>query len=97
MNDPYFAEDDEYGLLGACLSGGSDVCYEVFSKIPTEAIETDSLRHLFEITKGLVAKSEPVNLKTVVKEWQRSMAHTAVPFDVLNRCDEVCASPANHP
>ena len=97
MSDPYYAEDDEFGLLGACLSGGSDVCYEVFSKIPTEAIETDSLRHLFEITKGLVAKSEPVNLKTVVKEWQRSMSHTAVPFDVLNRCDEVCASPANHP
>jgi replicative DNA helicase len=25
------------------------------------------------------------------------MAHTSVPFDVLNRCDEICASPSNHP
>lgn len=97
MNDPYFAEDDEYGLIGACLSGGSDVCHEVFAKIPTHAIETDSLRHLYEITKGLVAKTEPVNLTTVVKEWKRSMPQVTPPFEALNRCDELCPSPANHP
>jgi replicative DNA helicase len=97
MNDPYYAQDDEYGLIGACLSGGSDVCHEVFAKIPTHAIETDSLRHLYEITKGLVAKTEPVNLTTVVKEWKRSMPQVTPPFEALNRCDELCPSPANHP
>jgi replicative DNA helicase len=97
MTDPYFAQDDEYGLIGACLSGGSDVCHEVFAKIPTHAIETDSLRHLYEITKGLVAKTEPVNLTTVVKEWKRSMPQVTPPFEALNRCDELCHSPANHP
>lgn len=97
MSDPYFAEDDEFGLIGACLSGGSDVCHEVFAKIPTHAIETDSLRHLYEITKGLVAKTEPVNLTTVVKEWKRSMPQVTPPFEALNRCDELCPSPANHP
>ena len=97
MSDPYYAQDDEYGLIGACLSGGSDVCHEVFAKIPTHAIETDSLRHLYEITKGLVAKTEPVNLTTVVKEWKRSMPQVTPPFEALNRCDELCPSPANHP
>jgi replicative DNA helicase len=97
MNDPYYAQDDEFGLIGACLSGGSDVCHEVFAKIPTHAIETDSLRHLYEITKGLVAKTEPVNLTTVVKEWKRSMPQVTPPFEDLNRCDELCPSPANHP
>jgi replicative DNA helicase len=97
MSDPYFAEDDEFGLLGACLSGGSDVCYEVFSRITTEAIQNDSLRQIYEVTKGLVAKTEPVNLQSLVKEWKRSMPGTPVPFEVLNRCDEICASPANHP
>ena len=89
MSDPYFAQDDEYGLIGACLSGGSDVCHEVFAKIPTHAIETDSLRQLYEITKGLVAKTEPVNLTTVVKEWKRSMPQVTPPFEDLNRCDEL--------
>jgi len=43
MSDPYFAEDDEIGLLGACLSGGSDVYYEVFAKIRTAAIQDSNI------------------------------------------------------
>jgi replicative DNA helicase len=97
MNDPYFAQDDEFGLIGACLSGGSDVCHEVFAKIPTEAFQHDKLRSLYEITKGLVAKTEPVNMTTVVKEWKRSMPQITPPFEELNRADELCPSPANHP
>jgi len=97
MSDPYFAQDDEFGLIGACLSGGSDVCHEVFAKIPTEALQDADLYHMFEIIKGLVAKSDPVNMTTVVKEWKRSMGQTPVPFEALNKCDEMCPSPANHP
>jgi replicative DNA helicase len=97
MNDPYFAQDDEFGLIGACLSGGSDVCHEIFAKIPTESFQNDSLRQIYEVTKGLVAKSDPVNLQTVVKEWDRSIGQTPVPFEALNKCDELCPSPANHP
>jgi replicative DNA helicase len=97
MNDPYFAQDDEYGLIGACLSGGSDVCHEVFAKIPTDAIQHDKLRLIYEITKGLIARTEPVNLTTVVKEWQRSIPQITPPFEELNRADELCPSPANHP
>jgi replicative DNA helicase len=97
MSDPYFAQDDEYGLIGACLSGGSDVCHEVFAKIPTAAIQNDKLRSLYEIAKGLVAKSEPVNLTTVVKEWKRSIPQITPPFEELNKADELCPSPANYP
>lgn len=97
MSDPYHAQDDEFGLIGACLSGGSDVCHEVFAKIPTAAIQDDKLRSLYEIAKGLVAKSEPVNLTTVVKEWKRSMPQITPPFEELNKADELCPSPANHP
>jgi replicative DNA helicase len=97
MNDPYHAQDDEFGLIGACLSGGSDVCHEVFAKIPTEAFQNDKLRSLYEIAKGLVAKSDPVNLAAVVKDWKRSIPQITPPFEELNRCDELCPSPANYP
>ena len=97
MSDPYYAQDDEYGLIGACLSGGSDVCHEVFAKIPTDAIQHDKLRLIYEITKGLIARTEPVNLTTVVKEWQRSIPQITPPFEELNKADEFCPSPANHP
>lgn len=97
MSDPYFAEEDEYGLIGACLSGGSDVCHEVFAKVPTSAFEVDALRNLYEVCKGLVAKSDPVNLSSVGKEWKRCMPQIALPFEALNKADETCPSPANHP
>jgi len=97
MSDPYFAQDDEFGLIGACLSGGSDVCHEVFAKIPSDALQDSDLYNVFEIAKGLVAKSDPVNMATVVKEWKRSMGQNPVPFEALNKCDEMCPSPANYP
>jgi replicative DNA helicase len=97
MSDPYFAQDDEFGLIGACLSGGSDVCHEVFAKIPTDAFQDSDLYNVFEIAKGLVAKSDPVNMATVVKEWKRSMGQAPVPFEALNKADEMCPSPANYP
>lgn len=97
MSDPFFAQDDEFGLIGACLSGGSDVCHEVFSKIPSEAFQHDRLRLVYEVTKGLVAKGDPVNQVSVAKEWRRSMPQSTPPFEELNRADELCPSPANHP
>ena len=97
MNDPFYAEDDEFSLVGACLSGGSDVCHEVFAKIPTEAFQHDKLRQVYDLTKGMVAKSDPVNLQTVIKEWRRSIPQIAPPFEELNKADELCPSSVNHP
>jgi len=97
MSDPYYAQDDEYGLIGACLSGGPDVCYEVFARIPPDAIQQDKLRQVYEITKALIGRHEAISLQTVVKEWKRSIPQLSPPFEELNRCDEICASPANYP
>jgi len=97
MSDPYYAQDDEYGLIGACLTGGPDVCYEVFARIPPDAIQQDKLRQVYEITKALIGRHEAISLQTVVKEWKRSIPQITPPFEELNRCDEICASPANYP
>ena len=97
MSDPYYAQDDEYGLIGACLTGGPDVCYEVFARIPPDAIQQDKLRQVYEITKALLGRHEAISLQSVVKEWKRSIPQLTPPFEELNRCDEICASPSNHP
>jgi replicative DNA helicase len=97
MSDPFYAEEDEYGLIGACLTGGPDVCYEVFARIPPDAIQQDKLRQVYEITKALIGRHEAISLQTVVKEWKRSIPQLSPPFEELNRCDEICASPANYP
>lgn len=97
MNDPYFAQDDEYGLIGACLTGGTDVCFEVFAKIPSGAIQNHKLSQIYEVMKGLVAKNQRPDLQSLSKEWKKSIPQEPLPFDELNRADELCPSPANHP
>ena len=97
MNDPYFAQDDEYGLIGACLTGGTDVCFEVFAKIPSGAIQNHKLSQIYEVMKGLVAKSQRPDLQSLSKEWKKSIPQEPLPFEELNRADELCPSPANHP
>ena len=97
MSDPYFAQNDEYGLIGSCLTGGPDVCYEVFARIPPDAIQHDKLRLVYEITKGLIGRHEAVNISTVVKEWKRSIPQITPPFEELNKADELCQSSANYP
>lgn len=97
MNDPYFAEDDEYGLIGACLTGGTDVCFEVFAKIPSGAIQNHKLSQIYEVMKGLVAKNQRPDLQSLSKEWKKSIPQEPLPFEELNRADELCPSPANHP
>ena len=97
MSDPFSADEDEFGLIGSCITGGSDVCYEVFAKVPTDAIQNDRLRSIYELLKGITAKSEQVNLKSIVTEWKRSIPQITPPFEELNRADELCPSAANYP
>ena len=97
MNDPFDAGDDEFGLVGACIAGGSDVCFEIFAQVPTEALQHDKLRSIYEILKGLIAKNERINQKSVVTEWKRSIPQIAVPFEELSKADEQCQSAANYP
>ena len=97
MNDPFDAGDDEFGLIGSCITGGSDVCYEVFAQVPTDAIQNDRLRSIYELIKGITAKSEQVNLKSIVTEWKRSIPQITPPFEELSKADELCPSAANYP
>ncbi len=97
MNDPFYAEDDEFGLIGSCITGGSDVCHEVFAQIPTAAIQHDKLRSIYEVIKGLVARGDQVNQRTVVTDWKKSIPQIAPPFEELSKADEQCPSASNYP
>ena len=97
MNDPFYASDDEFGLIGACIAGGSDVCFDVFAQIPTSAIQNDKLRGIYETIKGLTARNEQISLKTIADDWKKNHSDVPLPFDELNKADELCPSPAAHP
>ncbi len=97
MSDPFYSEEDEFGLIGSCISGGSDVCFEAFADVPSEAIQHDQLSATFEVLKSLVHQSKPVTMAELMKEWKKTRPSESVPFETWNRCDELCPSPAGYP
>lgn len=97
MNDPFYAEEDEYGLVGCCIGGSTDVCYEVFAKVPSEAIQNENLRNIYEIAKGITNKGDKVTQKAIVTEWKKFYPALAAPFEDLSKADELCPSAANYP
>ncbi len=96
MSDVFYSEEDEFGLVGSCISGGADVCFDAFAEVPTHALQNDQLQDTFELLKGLIAQSKPVSMPEMMKEWKRTRPSDPVPFEVWNRCDELCPSPASY-
>jgi replicative DNA helicase len=97
MSDPFFAEDDEFGLIGACIAGGSDICFDAFAEIPTAAIQNEELALTYETIKSLIAQNKKVSLPELMKEWKRTITSSPVPFEAWSRCDELCPSAAGYP
>ncbi len=97
MNDPYFAQDDEFGLIGACLTGSIDTCSDAFAEVKSEWIETDSLRDTYETIRSLVQANRTPTLQELGKEWRKLNGNQPIPFEDWNKAMEVCPSPANLP
>jgi replicative DNA helicase len=97
MSDPYFAQDDEFGLIGACLTGSIDTCSDAFAEVKSEWIETDSLRDTYETIKSLVQANRTPTLQELGKEWRKIYGNQPIPFEDWNKAMEVCPSPANLP
>lgn len=97
MNDPFFAQEDEFGLIGACLTGLIDTCSDAFAEVKSEWIETDSLRYTYETIRSLVAQNRTPTIQELGKEWKKLNGNQPIPFEDWNRAMEVCPSPANLP
>ena len=97
MNDAFFAQDDEFGLIGACLTGSIDTCSDAFADVKSEWIETDSLRDTYETIRSLVSQNRTPAIQELGKEWKKLNGNQPIPFEDWNRAMEVCPSPANLP
>ena len=97
MNDAFFAEDDEFGLIGACLTGTLDTCADAFAEVRTEWIETNTLRDTYETIRSLSQQNRQISLPELGKEWKKLNGNQPIPFEDWNKAMEVCPSPANLP
>ena len=96
-NDVYFAEDDEFGLIGACLTGSLDTCADAFAEVKTEWIQTDTLRDTYEAIRSLTQQNRQPLLSELAKEWKKLNGNQPIPFEDWNKAMEICPSPANLP
>ena len=94
-NDPFHANDDEYGMIGACLNGTIDTSSDAVSEIRSEWIQRDELRLTFDVIRGMVQEGKSPTLSDLYKEWQKAYGQLPAPFDAWNQAMEVCPSPSN--
>ncbi len=94
-NDPFHANDDEYGMIGACLNGTIDTSSDAVSEIRSEWIQRDELRLTFDVIRGMVQEGKSPTLSDLHKEWKKAYGQLPAPFDAWNQAMEVCPSPAN--
>ena len=97
MSDPYYPNDDELGMIGACLTGSIDTCSDALADIRSEWITQDNLRLTFDAIRGLVQENQQPTLKELGKEWRKAYGQLPMPYDTWNQAMDVCPSPANLP
>jgi replicative DNA helicase len=96
-HDPFFAESDEYGLIGACLTGSLDTCSDAIAEVKSDWIQNDNIRETFDVIKSLTNQNAHCSLKELAKEWKKLNGNLPIPFEHWNKAMEECPSPANLP
>lgn len=96
-NDAFYSQDDELGLIGACLTGDIDTCSDALADIRSEWIIQDNLRLTFDVLRGMVQENKQPTIGELGKEWKKAYGQLPMPYDAWNQAMEACPSPANLP
>ena len=96
-NDVYYPNDDELGMIGACLTGNIDTCSDALAEIRSEWISQDNLRMTFDVIRTMVQANQQPSLSEIGKEWKKAYGQLPMPYDAWNQAMEICPSPANLP
>jgi len=97
VSSPYFSEEDEFGLIGACLTGTLDTCADALAEVRSDWIEHQSLKDTYEVIRSLTQQNRAPSLPELGKEWKKLNGNQPIPFEDWNKAMEVCPSPANLP
>lgn len=96
-NDAFYSQEDELGLIGACLTGDIDTCSDALADIRSEWITQDNLRLTFDVLRGMVQENKQPTIGELGKEWKKAYGQLPMPYDAWNQAMEACPSPANLP
>ena len=96
-NDAFYSQEDELGLIGACLTGDVDTCSDALADIRSEWITQDNLRLTFDVLRGMVQENKQPTIGELGKEWKKAYGQLPMPYDAWNQAMDACPSPANLP
>lgn len=96
-NDAFYSQEDELGLIGACLTGDIDTCSDALADIRSEWITQDNLRLTFDVLRGMVQENKQPTIGELGKEWKKAYGQLPMPYDAWNQAMNACPSPANLP
>ena len=97
MSDPFFPQEDELGMIGACLTGTIDTCSDALADIRSEWINQDDLRLTFDVIRTMVQSNQQPTIQELGKEWKKAYGQLPMPFEIWDKAMEACPSPANLP
>ena len=78
-NDVFYPEQDELGMIGACLTGSIDTCADALSDVRSDWLLNDSLRLTFDVLRGMVQENRHPSLKELGKEWKKTYGQLPMP------------------
>ena len=90
-----YPRNDELGMLGACLIGGTDIAIEVSSRVPVSAVFCDDIRELFAIVERLASLGAQCDQGAVSREWSRVMGAVRFPDSLIQASIDACPSALN--
>lgn len=96
-NDAFYSQEDELGLIGACLTGDIDTCSDALADIRSEWITQDNLRLTFDVLRGMVQENKQPTIGELGKEWRKAYGQLPMPYEAWNQAMDTCPSPANLP
>jgi len=97
VSDPFFPQEDELGMIGACLTGTIDTCSDALADIRSEWINQDDLRLTFDVIRTMVQSNQQPTIQELGKEWKKAYGQLPMPFEIWDKAMEACPSPANLP
>lgn len=91
----FLAEQDELGVLGACLLGGLDASSDAIASVPGSMVVSDQVRESLEVIESMVRSGIVPTLETLHREWRRSKGKADAPIQIWNQALDACPSAGN--
>jgi replicative DNA helicase len=97
MNDPYYSESDELGVLGCCFRGDLTILSDIAASFQPVMLVNDPVRDSYELSLILLAENQRTTTASMERLWARTHENRPAPKEVWSKAMSAIPSASNHP